>query len=612
MRKFLPLIFLFLVATATYGQNKTLGVGTPAPNANAAMHVESPTNNQGFIMPRLTTAQRTGISSLLTATDNGLMLYDTDLKTIYIWDGAIWKSTAQVAGGSKLSYPYKDSVTTNPGAIDVFALKYNATDNARVMRIENQSATNGSSALSVYNQGVGLAGYFQVNNAASGASALYGTTNSDLGGALAPVGVYGQSTGTGSLGGSFRVSNAANTFPALYAETNGTGNVLNLNQINVGNTSAVVNIANAGTGNAIQTTGKIAAGQFIGNGSGLTNVTATNPRLTLPYQDSVLTAPANSNLLKLYYGGTAAANVGLAYFENLNPNNSFGPLFVRTLGIGSASNFFVTNTASAGAAVGGTTNGTGQAIRGLTTGTGQAGTFTVNNASNTSAALVATTNGSGSAIFSQNTGVGNGFAGNFTSTQATNTFPAIQANTAGTGPGVRVLQNASSLGGGMDVIMQNTSGTAVGFNVDQQGLGSAGSFGINNATNSSTALSAVTNGTGYALEVQATGTGDNALFNVSNPASSGSPVVATTNGIGLAGFFQVNNTTAGTTALQATTNSNVGGATPPVAIFGSATGTGASAGSFRINNATNPYAALFSQTNGTGMSLLVNHAGPSG
>ena len=40
------------------------------------------------------------------------------------------------------------------------------------------------------------------------------------------------------------------------------------------------------------------------------------------------------------------------------------------------------------------------------------------------------------------------------------TFPAIQANTVGTGPGLRVLQNATSLGSGVDVILQNTTGTA--------------------------------------------------------------------------------------------------------------------------------------------------------
>jgi hypothetical protein len=42
------LLCLFLVSVATtylFAQNKTLGVGTASPNPNAALHVESPTNN---------------------------------------------------------------------------------------------------------------------------------------------------------------------------------------------------------------------------------------------------------------------------------------------------------------------------------------------------------------------------------------------------------------------------------------------------------------------------------------------------------------------------------------------------------------------------------------
>jgi hypothetical protein len=76
------LFFMFLMAITAVAQNKTLGVGVVTPNPNAALHVESPTANQGFIMPRLTTAQRTATSfvSALAAVDNGLLVYDTDLK----------------------------------------------------------------------------------------------------------------------------------------------------------------------------------------------------------------------------------------------------------------------------------------------------------------------------------------------------------------------------------------------------------------------------------------------------------------------------------------------------------------------------------------------------
>src|SRR5689334_1273574 len=96
---FLLFILLLVGSVGAMAQNKTLGVGTATPNSNAALHVESPTNNQGFIMPRLTTAQRTSISPL-SATDAGLMVYDTDAKNVFIWDGTTWKNTNNGIAGS--------------------------------------------------------------------------------------------------------------------------------------------------------------------------------------------------------------------------------------------------------------------------------------------------------------------------------------------------------------------------------------------------------------------------------------------------------------------------------------------------------------------------------
>ncbi|HYC83895.1 MAG TPA: hypothetical protein VEB86_01680, partial [Chryseosolibacter sp.] len=243
-RKLLLAGFCLMTALMAHAQtpNKTLGVGTTSPNTNAALHVESPTANQGFIMPRLTTTQRNAMASLLTVSDNGLMLYDTDLNTIYIWDGIKWKSTADVAGGARLLFPYTDSVTAGTGTPDLFKLQYNNAETKRMMRLENLNAANAGSTLSVLQMGTGFGGYFSVNNSASGGTAVYGITNSNLGGTLAPVGIYGESTGTGSLGAAFRNSNPANSYSAVYAETNGTGPVLSLNNINASNSAPAVNI----------------------------------------------------------------------------------------------------------------------------------------------------------------------------------------------------------------------------------------------------------------------------------------------------------------------------------------------------------------------------------
>ena len=62
-----------------------IGTGTNNPAASAALEVISTT--QGFLPPRLTTAQRTAMgTSGIAAPANGLMVFDTDLKTLMVYD----------------------------------------------------------------------------------------------------------------------------------------------------------------------------------------------------------------------------------------------------------------------------------------------------------------------------------------------------------------------------------------------------------------------------------------------------------------------------------------------------------------------------------------------
>ncbi len=86
-------LLLIISFTTLQAQNKTLGVGVTTPNPNAALHVESPTGNQGFIMPRLSTAQRTNqtfTSSLASSSATGLMVFDVDTHEFYVWNDTAW------------------------------------------------------------------------------------------------------------------------------------------------------------------------------------------------------------------------------------------------------------------------------------------------------------------------------------------------------------------------------------------------------------------------------------------------------------------------------------------------------------------------------------------
>ncbi|MBX2897847.1 MAG: hypothetical protein KF763_20565 [Cyclobacteriaceae bacterium] len=95
MSKFTLSLLLLLVSYVAYSQ---VGIGTNNPNPKAVLELNSPNNNQGFLVPRLSTTQRTAIT--LTAADRGLLVYDTDANRFYFSNGTAWVAIEDVASGS--------------------------------------------------------------------------------------------------------------------------------------------------------------------------------------------------------------------------------------------------------------------------------------------------------------------------------------------------------------------------------------------------------------------------------------------------------------------------------------------------------------------------------
>ncbi len=75
-----------------------VGIGTTAPQANAALDVAS--TSKGFLLPRMTTAQRNAILPIAVA-DAGLLIYNLDTKTYNFWNGTQWVTM----GGGGLGPP---------------------------------------------------------------------------------------------------------------------------------------------------------------------------------------------------------------------------------------------------------------------------------------------------------------------------------------------------------------------------------------------------------------------------------------------------------------------------------------------------------------------------
>jgi hypothetical protein len=90
-RSFFTLFFIVLALSpiVLFAQ---VGIGTETPSTNAVLELRSPGNNQGFLVPRLTTSQRTAtvFTSGLTVSEKGLLVFDTDTNKFYYWNGTMW------------------------------------------------------------------------------------------------------------------------------------------------------------------------------------------------------------------------------------------------------------------------------------------------------------------------------------------------------------------------------------------------------------------------------------------------------------------------------------------------------------------------------------------
>ena len=63
-------------------------IGTPTPDPSALLDLTSTT--QGFLLPRMTDTEMNSIASPVA----GLMIWNTDSKLIWVYDGGLWQRVA--------------------------------------------------------------------------------------------------------------------------------------------------------------------------------------------------------------------------------------------------------------------------------------------------------------------------------------------------------------------------------------------------------------------------------------------------------------------------------------------------------------------------------------
>jgi len=101
MKKIVLSYFISITSITAFGQN-SVGIGTASPNTSAALDISSTT--KGLLIPRMTSTQRSAIASPAA----GLLVYDTDAKSLYQYNGTSWVAISGNGGGA-LSLPYAAS-----------------------------------------------------------------------------------------------------------------------------------------------------------------------------------------------------------------------------------------------------------------------------------------------------------------------------------------------------------------------------------------------------------------------------------------------------------------------------------------------------------------------
>ena len=135
MKKLLLLSSMIILALFTKAQS--VAVNTDGTTAHGSSIFDAKSTNKGLLIPRMTSAQRSAIVSPAL----GLLVFDTDTKTIWAYNGTLWTNLTSTGGGS-LTLPFDQTVNM---ASTVFRIENNGTGN--VLQL---GSLGGATGLNVY------------------------------------------------------------------------------------------------------------------------------------------------------------------------------------------------------------------------------------------------------------------------------------------------------------------------------------------------------------------------------------------------------------------------------------------------------------------------------
>ncbi len=126
----------------------SVGIGTTSANPNASLDLGD--TDKGFLLNRLTTAQRTTMAataadgSPLDTSDEGMLVYDTTENAIYTWDGSAWEASGANTDNQDISLSSNTlSITGSTSTVDL--APYVNTDNQELSLVANTLSISGGS-----------------------------------------------------------------------------------------------------------------------------------------------------------------------------------------------------------------------------------------------------------------------------------------------------------------------------------------------------------------------------------------------------------------------------------------------------------------------------------
>jgi hypothetical protein len=243
-------LFLFcsLISLAFFTQAQNVAINNDGTTATSSAMLDVKSTTKGFMMPRMTSAQRGAVQNPAL----GLLVFDTDTKTVWAYNGAAWTNLSSAGGGGALTLPYENTVALAGSAFKL---------------------TNSGTSIEGTTTGVSSNG-IRGNATANGSNGVLGFNTSTNG-----VGVRGEAsgTGTGVIGYSTNGTGiSAGSISGTGIYTNSiSGLALNVNgnlKIAGGNTSPGVGkiLTSDASGNAVWKTNRVAFRGFDINNSYIT------------------------------------------------------------------------------------------------------------------------------------------------------------------------------------------------------------------------------------------------------------------------------------------------------------------------------------------------------